>query len=75
MINLPTAIELTPSGSSTVHSYIQTIHITTQMTQTIHRTAQIIIIIIRRNNNNNNNNNNKEAEKKLKYKSLCIEIK
>jgi len=30
------------------------------------------------NNNNNNNNNNvvqKEAEKKLKYKSLCIEIK
>ena len=26
------------------------------------------------NNNNNNNNNNKEAEKKLKYKSLCIEI-
>jgi hypothetical protein len=23
---------------------------------------------------NNNNNNNKEAEKKLKYKSLCIEI-
>jgi len=29
------------------------------------------------NNNNNNNNNNvvqKEAEKKLKYKSLCIEV-
>jgi len=26
------------------------------------------------NNNNNNNNNNNEAEKKLKYNSLCIEI-
>jgi fructose-1,6-bisphosphatase/sedoheptulose 1,7-bisphosphatase-like protein len=26
------------------------------------------------NNNNNNNNNNKEAEKKLKYKSVCIDI-
>jgi hypothetical protein len=26
------------------------------------------------NNNNNNNNMQKEAEKKLKYKSLCIEI-
>ena len=25
-------------------------------------------------NNNNNNNNNKHVEKKLKYKSLCIEI-
>ena len=25
-------------------------------------------------NNNNNNNNNKEADKKLKYKSLCIEV-
>jgi fructose-1,6-bisphosphatase/sedoheptulose 1,7-bisphosphatase-like protein len=31
--------------------------------------------LVRYNNNNNNNNNNeKEAEKKLKYKSLCIEI-
>jgi len=30
-----TAIDLTPGGSSTVHIYTQTIHRTTQSTQTI----------------------------------------
>jgi hypothetical protein len=35
-----TAIGLTPGGSSTVHIYTQTIRITTQSTQTIHRTTQ-----------------------------------
>ena len=39
LIYLLTAIGLTPSGSSTVHIYTQTIHRTTQ-TQTIHRTTQ-----------------------------------
>jgi hypothetical protein len=37
MIYLLTAIGLTPSGSSTVHIYTQTIHRTIQLTQTIHR--------------------------------------
>ena len=35
-----TAIGLTPGGSSTVHIYTQTIHRTTQSTQTIYRTKQ-----------------------------------
>jgi len=35
-----TEIGLTPVGSSTVHIYIQTIHRTTQSTQTIHITTQ-----------------------------------
>jgi hypothetical protein len=35
-----TAIGLPPGGSSTVHIYTQTIHITTHSTQTIHRTTQ-----------------------------------
>jgi len=39
MIHL-TAIGLTPGGSSTVHTYTQTIHRTTQLTQTLHRTTQ-----------------------------------
>ena len=33
-ICLLTAIGLTPSGSSTVHIYTKTIHITTQLTRT-----------------------------------------
>jgi len=41
MIHLLTAIGLTPSGSSTVHIYTQTIHKITQLTQTIHRTTQV----------------------------------
>jgi 6-phosphofructokinase len=36
MIYFLTAIGLTPGGSSTVHIYTQTIHTTTQSTQTIH---------------------------------------
>jgi len=32
---------LTPSGSSTVHIYTQTVHRTTRLTQTIHRTTQL----------------------------------
>jgi len=40
MIDLLTAIGLTPGGSSTVHIYTRTIHRTTQSTQTIHRTTQ-----------------------------------
>ena len=40
MIDLLTAIGLTPGGSSTVHIYTQTIHRTTQSTQTIHSTTQ-----------------------------------
>jgi len=35
-----TAIGLTPSGSSTVHIYTQTIRRTTQSTQTLNRTIQ-----------------------------------
>jgi hypothetical protein len=35
-----TAVGLTPGGSSTVHIYTQTIHITTHSTQTIHRATQ-----------------------------------
>jgi len=35
MVHL-TAIGLTPGGNSTVHIYTQTIHRTTQSTQTIH---------------------------------------
>jgi len=38
MINLLTAIGLTPGGSSTVHIYTQTIHRTTQWNR-IHRKA------------------------------------
>jgi len=38
MMYLLTAIGLTPGGSSTVHIYTQTVHRTTQSTQTIHRT-------------------------------------
>jgi hypothetical protein len=38
LIYLFTAIGLTPGGSSTVNPYTQTIHRTTQLTQTIHRT-------------------------------------
>jgi arylamine N-acetyltransferase len=41
MINLFTAIGLTPGGSSTVHIYTQTIHRTTQSTQIIHKTTQL----------------------------------
>ena len=41
MIYLLTAIGLTPGGSSTVHIYIQTIHRTTQSTQTIRRTTHL----------------------------------
>jgi len=39
-IYLSTAIGLTPSGSSTVHIYTQTVHRRTQI-QTIHGTTQI----------------------------------
>ena len=42
MIYLLTAIGLTPGGSSTVHIYTQTVHRTTQSTQTIHKTKQFI---------------------------------
>jgi len=35
-----TAIGLTPGGSSTVHIYTQTVHRTTQSSQTINRTTQ-----------------------------------
>ena len=41
MLYLLTAIRLTPSESSTVHIYTQTIHRTTQLTRTIHRTTQL----------------------------------
>jgi len=41
MIYLLTAIGLTPDGSSTVHIYTQTIHRTTQSTQTINRTLGV----------------------------------
>ena len=41
MIYLLTAIGLTPSGSSTVHIYTETIHWITQSTQAIHRTTQL----------------------------------
>jgi hypothetical protein len=34
-----TAIGLPPGGSSTVHIYTQTIHGTTQLTQTVYRTT------------------------------------
>jgi len=36
MIYLSTAIGFTPGGSSTVHIYTQTIHITTQITTKQH---------------------------------------
>jgi len=39
MIYLLTAIVLPPGGSSTVHVYTQTIHRTTQSTQTVRRTT------------------------------------
>jgi len=42
MIYLFIAIGLTPGGSITVHIYTQTISRTTQSTQTIHRTTQLI---------------------------------
>jgi len=42
VINLLTAIRLTPGGNSTVHIYTQTIHRTTQSAQTVHRTKQFI---------------------------------
>jgi len=42
LIYLLTAIGLTPGGSSTVHIYTETIHRTTQLTQTIHRIRQLI---------------------------------
>jgi len=35
-----TAIGYTPGGSSTVHIYKQTMHRTTQLIKTIHRTKQ-----------------------------------
>jgi len=41
MIYLFTAIGLTAGGSNTVHIYTQEIYITTQSTQTIHRTTQL----------------------------------
>jgi len=41
MIFFLTEIGLTPSGSSTVHIYTQTIHRTTQLTQKIHRTTKL----------------------------------
>jgi hypothetical protein len=41
-IYLLTAVGLTPSGNSTVHIYRQTIHRTTQSTQTILRKTQSI---------------------------------
>ena len=41
MTYLLTAIGLTPGGSSSVHIYTQTIHRTTQLTQTIRRKIQI----------------------------------
>jgi quinolinate synthase len=41
MIYLLTAVVLTAGGSSTVHTYTQTIHRTTQSTQTVHRTTQL----------------------------------
>jgi len=37
MIYLLTAIGSAPDGSSTIHIYTQTVHRTTQSTQTIHR--------------------------------------
>ena len=40
MIYLLTAVGQTPSGSSTIQIYTQTIHRTTQSTKTIHRTTQ-----------------------------------
>jgi len=40
MIYLLTAIGLSPSGSSTVHIYMQTIHRTAQSTQTTRRTTE-----------------------------------
>jgi hypothetical protein len=41
LIYLLTPTGLTPSGSSTVHTYTQTIHRTTKLTQKIHRTTQL----------------------------------
>jgi len=40
-IYLLTAIGLTPGGSSTVHIYTQTVHRTTQQTQTIQHSSLI----------------------------------
>jgi len=41
MINLLTAVGLTPGGSSTVHIYTQTIHRTTQLTTLVGRLSGI----------------------------------
>ena len=41
MIYLSTTIGLTPSGSSIVHIYTQTIHIPTKLTQTIQKKTQL----------------------------------
>jgi uncharacterized integral membrane protein len=41
MIYLLTAIGLTPSGSSTVHIYTQTVHWTTQLTTLVGRLSGI----------------------------------
>jgi len=41
MIYLLTAVGLTPGGSSTVHIYTQTIHITTQLTALVGRLSGI----------------------------------
>jgi len=41
MIYLLTAAGLTPGGSSTVHIYTQTIHITTQLTTLVARLSGI----------------------------------
>jgi hypothetical protein len=39
-----TAVGLTPGGSSTVYIYTQAIHRTTQSTQTIYRTTQMLVV-------------------------------
>ena len=41
LIYLLTAIGLTPGGSTTVHIYTQTIHRTTQLQLTTHRTTKL----------------------------------
>ena len=41
LINLLTAIWLTPGGNSTVHIYTQTIHITSQLTTVVGRFSRI----------------------------------
>ena len=51
MIYLLTAIELSPGGSSTVHIYTQTIHRTTQQSNTQNGTC--VTIRIHKHNNKN----------------------